>query len=355
MRRLLVITGGRDRDDSEARRQVLDALAWLGRDGLLLVGDCPKGVDRVVLEQAVCEGVVFCAANPPSEEVVGSGFGVCFAADWNTQGRKAGNIRNAAMIDYAVSADDSEFDKRVVAIPGNGQGTRHCMAYAMRKGLTITVHERTHPGPRPAAREKRHVMATSRFRRANAPASATPVTTGKPAPRTRRFAGVQAQGDRDPMPYPGTYIFRVTACEEGFNEGSKRRSYKASLEIVEIQQGGKDTPGTEKTHEVGDAVKAIMLETSPGMAEFKRFCMATAGYEVHEQQAYDEWDVAEAGGGAAGDHIEACLGEDNRFVIDGQNPCVGVLVGCEVSYTKPDGKGSYYRRYAWFVVEEEGD
>lgn len=219
-------------------------------------------------------------------------------------------------------------------------------------GSKVSVARMTHPGQRPAARESsRSMAATSRFRRANTPAQTT-TPAGKPSPKARRFGGVEAQGDRDPMPYPGDYVFLVTACDEGFNDGTKRRSYKVSLEVKEILQGGIDQPGSNKKHEVGDVVKAIMLETGPGMSEFKRFCMATAGFNAEEDAQYNVWDKTEAGGGLRGDHIEACLGENNRFVVDGQNPAVGVLVGCEVSYTKPDGKGSYYRHYGWYVVDE---
>lgn len=161
------------------------------------------------------------------------------------------------------------------------------------------------------------------------------------------------------MPYPGTYVFEVVNCVEGWNDGTKRKSYKVSLRIVEIVNGGIDQPGTNAKHEIGDDVKAIMLETGPGMSEFKSFCMASAGFEVGDIAEYDAWDV-EPEGAQAGDHIEACLGEkrrqdgsENPFAKDDSNPCVGAFVGATVSYTKPDGKGSFFRRYAWFVVETE--
>jgi hypothetical protein len=59
-----------------------------------------------------------------------------FDADWDGLGKRAGIVRNCAMIDYAAASPKAG----VVAIWDNtSRGTRHAISYAREKGLLVFV------------------------------------------------------------------------------------------------------------------------------------------------------------------------------------------------------------------------
>ena len=59
------------------------------------------------------------------------GFGLeVFPADWSL-GRKAGPLRNKAMVDVADYA---------IAFPGGGRGTESLIGYARAKGIPLKIY-----------------------------------------------------------------------------------------------------------------------------------------------------------------------------------------------------------------------
>lgn len=53
-----------------------------------------------------------------------------YPADWSL-GRKAGQLRNKAMVDAADFA---------IAFPGGGRGTQSLIAFAQKKGISVRIH-----------------------------------------------------------------------------------------------------------------------------------------------------------------------------------------------------------------------
>lgn len=83
MKRLLV-TGSRDWSDREAVRQALrEATRGWGREVLLVSGHCPTGADALAEE-------IWTRAGGEVE---------AHPADWRAQGKKAGYLRNRAMVE----------------------------------------------------------------------------------------------------------------------------------------------------------------------------------------------------------------------------------------------------------------
>ena len=56
-----------------------------------------------------------------------------YKADWNKHGKKAGILRNIAMVNYA--------DALIAVWDGESKGTKHCIDEAKRKGLKVYVKE----------------------------------------------------------------------------------------------------------------------------------------------------------------------------------------------------------------------
>jgi hypothetical protein len=116
----LLITGGRDRTDPNV--QVV--LKWLdpARD-LLIVGDCPTGIDAQARHEAAR-----CGLTP----IVG-------IADWTTHGKRAGMLRNGAMVACLAALRAMGWDCAVVAFPGAGPGTRNCIEHAQSAGFAVGI------------------------------------------------------------------------------------------------------------------------------------------------------------------------------------------------------------------------
>lgn len=85
-------------------------------EGLILprVGGCPNGVDREVL--------IYFEGWPELK---------IFKADWGKHGKKAGPIRNKAMIDDA--------DALVAFWDGKSRGTKNCIRCATDKGIPVLI------------------------------------------------------------------------------------------------------------------------------------------------------------------------------------------------------------------------
>ena len=104
----VIVTGGRDYEDRQRVWEALDA----ARPDLLVVGDA-TGADAWARSWAHSRGVRL--------EI--------HAADWQVYGRRAGPLRNGAML-------GSHPDAVVVAFPG-GRGTADCVRQARRAGMSV--------------------------------------------------------------------------------------------------------------------------------------------------------------------------------------------------------------------------
>jgi hypothetical protein len=89
------------------------ATAWAFDRLLVVVGDCPTGVDAITRKACETWGL--------SCKV--------YVADWRGEGRRAGPIRNGRMVaDGAI---------RCLAFPG-GTGTADCIRQARKAGIPVT-------------------------------------------------------------------------------------------------------------------------------------------------------------------------------------------------------------------------
>lgn len=106
------ITGGRDhivtRDEAAALVRLLNKL----EADLVLVGDCPTGVDAWVRTWCAGEEELPCKV---------------FKAEWELYGKGAGPRRNALMVELAQA---------VIFFEG-GKGTRNCVSEALRRRVPV--------------------------------------------------------------------------------------------------------------------------------------------------------------------------------------------------------------------------
>lgn len=93
---------------------VCNELAFL-KPSVVIHGDCPTGVDAIAKAWAIATGIVE----------------IGYPAEWNLWGKKAGPIRNCAMLDANLDAD------YVLAFPRGGGGTEHCVREAKKRGLNV--------------------------------------------------------------------------------------------------------------------------------------------------------------------------------------------------------------------------
>ena len=170
----------------------------------------------------------------------------------------------------------------------------------------------------------------------------------KPARRKSRYAGAGEGEDREPLPMPGHYRFRVVDCNEIESEKPGHALYvKAVLEIIST---------TSDAHEAGDQV-VFLQKTDGASADFgpknvNRFIRPTLGFDsMDDLMAVGDEDVV-------ADLIDACLGYSNEQSAEG-NPLVGRLVECDVRMGRPvldkdkQPTGDYYREHKWIVVPEK--
>lgn len=107
----LAFTGGRDYIPTNSDAEELTRLVSRLEPTLILVGDCPSGVDAWIKRWA--------EAGDMETQI--------FRADWATYGKAAGPIRNGSMISYAEA---------LVAFPG-GRGTANCVSLAEKKRIPV--------------------------------------------------------------------------------------------------------------------------------------------------------------------------------------------------------------------------
>lgn len=119
----ILVTGSRNWVDEYTIKEQLKTL-WLKykdthTDIVLVVGDCPTGVDKIARECWEFQKL-------PVE---------VYRADWNKNGRAAGPIRNQEMV-------DSGADIGVAFILGESRGTRDCLRRAMKAEIPMIIFER---------------------------------------------------------------------------------------------------------------------------------------------------------------------------------------------------------------------
>lgn len=170
--------------------------------------------------------------------------------------------------------------------------------------------------------------------------SATPGNTQ----RISKFGGHEEQEDRDPMPVPGSYIFRVLSFEDNPSPKNKTISWaRARLEIVELEG-----PQAVEAHKVGDVVAMIQQSSGngaeQGLPRIVSFCRNAAGYETPDEfKAYDPY----------GYFIDAQCGIVNEYSQRGES-IIGRLVVGHVTRGRDTKDGlDYYRNYAWEVVPDD--
>lgn len=109
-KKTVVVTGGRDYQDAAMVNDVLDFL----NPPRLILGDA-KGADTLAKEWAQDKLELECTIHK---------------ADWDTHGKKAGPLRNKAML------DDAGVHAVLVAFKG-GIGTEDCIRQAKAKNMII--------------------------------------------------------------------------------------------------------------------------------------------------------------------------------------------------------------------------
>lgn len=145
-----------------------------------------------------------------------------------------------------------------------------------------------------------------------------------------KYAGVSAAAPRDPMPEVGEYRFEILNVEAGFNPGKGQESFKISLRVAGLDDEA------AKHHAEDDRLFVVFVTSGSGaqagLSRVKAFVMAAAGYD--DEAEYDAFDPD-------GEFIDACEGGEHL---------PGRFVDARVTRGKDDGKGGYYREYAWGVV-----
>ncbi len=110
---IVLVCGSRDWTD---RAPIFEAIVSRGRSVRIIHGNAP-GADTIASE------VAWSLALPCTP----------FPADWETHGKRAGILRNLAMLD--------EGPDLVIAFQRNGsRGTQHTIDEARRRGIPVEVH-----------------------------------------------------------------------------------------------------------------------------------------------------------------------------------------------------------------------
>ena len=111
--RRIAFSGCRDFTPSEKQVEWAFQVFVRADTEAVLVGDCPTGVDEAIRE--------YCSTWKPK----------VYTADWDNLGRKAGPIRNKAMIDDA--------DCLIAFWDGKSRGTGNCIKCANDKNIPVLI------------------------------------------------------------------------------------------------------------------------------------------------------------------------------------------------------------------------
>ena len=141
--RTVVITGSRRWSDPAPLRAALQ-----GAD-VLIVGDCPpsastrSSADALALSIALRWDVVphvFAASTARAEFLRRKGIHVELASDWMRDGRRAGPLRNAALVSAACEARALGAVDCFAFPLGRSRGTFDCVRQLQEAGFLVEIH-----------------------------------------------------------------------------------------------------------------------------------------------------------------------------------------------------------------------
>lgn len=170
------------------------------------------------------------------------------------------------------------------------------------------------------------------------PAGAKPKPApAKPKPKPKKFGAATDATPRDPMLPEGEYRVRHLMAEELIHPVKKTLSWR--VQFVAVSEEGESEPFI-----------ALFMNSTAGVAEYQRYCMAMAGYDNAAE--YNEFDPE-------GDFFETVIGEANAFSEAGHT-IERRLCDVRVTYGKAcidrdtqQPTGDHYRNYKWTVVPDE--
>ena len=110
----VIIAGSRDFDDKDFMYEKLDYL-FQDRKPTAIISGTARGADRMGEDYARSRGIQV----------------LRFPADWDRHGKRAGYVRNAAMLEAA--------DGLVAFWDGESKGTEHMIRIARGKGIQVRV------------------------------------------------------------------------------------------------------------------------------------------------------------------------------------------------------------------------
>lgn len=179
--------------------------------------------------------------------------------------------------------------------------------------------------------------ANNKFAKPGAGAGAKPKPAAKPKPKPKKFGAATDATPRDPMLPEGDFRVRHLGAEELIHPVKKTLSWR--VQFCCVSEEGESEPYI-----------ALFMNTTAGIAEYQRYCMAMAGYESAAE--YNEFDPE-------GDFFETVIGEANAFSEAGHT-IERRLCDVRVTYGKPvldrdsgEPTGDHYRQYKWTVVPDE--
>jgi hypothetical protein len=169
-------------------------------------------------------------------------------------------------------------------------------------------------------------------------AGAKPKPAAKPPkPKPKKFGAATDATPRDPMLPEGDFRVRHLGAEELVHPVKKTLSWRVQFTCV--SEEGESEPFI-----------ALFMNTTAGVAEYQRYCMAMAGYENAAE--YNDFDPE-------GDFFETVIGEANAFSEAGLT-IERRLADVHVTYGKAcvdrdtgEPTGDHYRNYRWAVVSED--
>ncbi len=112
----VLFSGTRKELNREQELTVKFYLNLFAKDGSVIVGDCPTGVDKIVAEWCSDNNVEY----------------VVYKANWDKYGKAAGPLRNKAMV-------ASKPDMTIGFPLGESRGTWNCLLQASEKKLPVAT------------------------------------------------------------------------------------------------------------------------------------------------------------------------------------------------------------------------
>jgi len=180
-----------------------------------------------------------------------------------------------------------------------------------------------------------------------AAAAAKPKAAFKAKPKPKKFGAATDATPRDPMLAEGGFRVRHLGAEELIHPVKKSLSWRVQFCIVE--------DGVES-----DPFIALFMNTTAGIAEYQRYCVAVAGYENAGE--FNEFALSVVPGDAeeAGDaFFSSVIGDANAFTEAGHT-LERRLVDVRCTFGKAcidrdtnEPTGDHFRNYKWTVVPDE--